>query len=99
LCGACGVDFEDDAVVVGDGLDVWFDDGSAEFVVTGAGSLFLVFREDALAVTASLEGRAALQLLVDLGVEGIARSDWAGQFVGLVDLPVGFEDQSHRLWY
>jgi hypothetical protein len=98
LCGAGGVDFEDDAVVVGDGLDVGLDDGSADFVVAGAGSLFLVVGEDALAVAAALEGRAAVQLLVDLEVEVLPRSDWAGQFVGLVDLPVRFEDESHPLW-
>lgn len=82
-------------MVVGDGLDVGFDDGSADFVVSGAGSLFLVVREDTLAVAGALEGGATVELLVEFEVEILAGSDWVGEFIGLVDFPIGFEDKRH----
>lgn len=84
-------------MIVGNGFNVRLDDGSTDFVVSGAWSFFLGVGEEGFTIATALKRSATMHLGVDVDVEILSGAYGIGKFAGLVDFSLGFEDEGHIL--
>ena len=84
-------------MAVGNGFDVWFDDGLTDLVVSWSRTTFLRGFEESLSLGAAVERGTAVCGGTALGCEILSWTDWVGLPAELVHLPLCLEHKSHGL--
>ena len=95
LSSAGGVDFNDDALTIGDCFNIGFDEGLGNLIVAGAWAFFIVGFQKWSSSAGTLEGSTVFPHLVGFVFEVLARPEWVHGFGYFVKLSCSFTHECH----